>query len=171
MKNTFRIIPLLFVALVAGCSQVTNAIDSFLTFNDERTFDLPFPKLTPVGVALPASFPLSPDSATLAKNKTGLSLLKTAKLTKLTFTFSDPTYTMQSVDTMYLQVTNPTLGVVDLASYSHSVDSMRMTNNDFGKFVKDTGSHFIVTFKLLAAPNSDIVAHSDAVITYTASPL
>jgi hypothetical protein len=37
--------------------------------------------------------------------------------------------------------------------------------------VKDTGSHFIVTFKLRKAPANDMTAHVNEVITYTASPL
>ncbi len=172
MSTRLRFIPFVLVALIGGCSQVTNSIDSFFTFNDERQFDMPFPKQSPVGFLLTSEFPLSPDSATLAKNGTALSLLKTATLTKLAFTFSDPNYLMRTgVDTMYLQIVNSTLGTVDLASYSKSVDSMRLTHNDFAKFVKDTGSHFVVSFKLLAAPSSDITAHGDAVITYTASPL
>jgi hypothetical protein len=172
MSTQLRFLPFVLIVLVSGCTQVTNAIDSFFTFNDERMFDMPFPKASPVGVLSTNQFPLSPDSATLAKNNTALSLMKTATLNKLAFTFSDPTYFMQpNIDTVFLQVRNPTLGTVDLANYSRSIDAMQYTHNDFANFIKDTASTFVVSFKLLGAPSSDILAHIDAVITYTAKPL
>jgi isocitrate dehydrogenase kinase/phosphatase len=170
-KYLFLILTPLALFLLPACQEVNKIIDDTFTFNLNKSFDFPIPALSPTGVDIPVDVPIPIDSAEYAKNKTNLSLLKSAKLTRLVFSFSDSTFLMaNSVDTLVLSVKNDTMPPLTLATYHQSVDSMKLSNADFVKYIKDPKSKFSVLFRLDSAPKTDITAHADFTITYVARP-
>src|SRR5438445_13738165 len=106
------------VLFTASCKQTQQIIENLLTFDVDKSVDIPLPAATPAGIyfTLPG-FPIGLDSADLAKNKTALRLVKTLRLTKLVFTPDDPTYAMSNVDTLSLAVGADSVSTVLLATW------------------------------------------------------
>src|SRR6266404_3300189 len=125
---------LLFVIALGAvsCSTVSNAVQNLLTFDIKDSANIPISPLTPTGIFIPfPGFPIPIDSAMLAKNHTALSLIKTLKLTALTFTPDDPAYAMTNFDTISIAVGPDSLHTILLATYSGSANKTTLTNNDF----------------------------------------
>lgn len=157
------------VLTLVSCSETNDAIDSTFTFNIGKNNVLPFPSATPTNLDITNPFPLSPDSIDYANNKITVANLKSAKLTRMTFTFSDATYTMaDNIDTVVFFTKSTTLPELLLGYYRRSVDSMYYTNADFAKYLQDTSSTYHVTFRLAKAPSSDITATTSHTIVLTA---
>jgi hypothetical protein len=175
-KHTRFLLP--FVLLLAGivitsCNQVNNAIQNLLTFNIADSVSFPIVQLTPTGILFPLpGVPIPLDSATLAKNHTAFSLIKTLKLTALTFTPDDPTYPMTNFDTLNLAVGPDSLHTILLATYSGSANKTTLTDNDFAADVtKNSGSKFFVTFELKNDPTHTVNIKTNYTLTFSADPL
>ena len=163
------IVALICVLTLASCSATNDAIDSTFTFNVDKNNILPFPSTTPTNIDITNPFPLAPDSIDYANNKTTVANLKSAKLTRMTFTFSDIAYTMvDNVDTVVFFTKSTTLPELVLGYYRRSVDSMYYTNADFVQYLQDTSSTYHVTFRLLNAPSTNITATASQTIVLTA---
>src|SRR5689334_3768603 len=97
----------LAIVLLFSCISCNTAsqIDDYFTFNLQKSQNLPVPPETPVGqdTNIP-SIPVGIDSSDLTTNGASLSLVKSAKLTKLVFTPSDSSYPMTSFDTITLSI-------------------------------------------------------------------
>jgi hypothetical protein len=158
-----------FSASCISCSETNEAIDSTFTFNVGKENILPFPTATPVGIDITNEFPLAPDSTDYASQKTDIAHLKSAKLTRMSFAFSDPSYTMaDNVDTVVFFAKSATLPELVLGYYRMSVDSMYYTNEDFVKYLQDTSATYHVTFRLAQAPSANITATTSHTIVLTA---
>lgn len=163
------IIVVVCVLSLASCSETNEAIDSTFTFNINKNNVLPFPSATPTNLDITNPFPLAPDSIDYANNKTTDANLKSAKLTRMTFTFSDPAYTMaENVDTVVFFTKSTTLPELLLGYYRRSVDSMYYTNVDFVQYLQDTSATYHVTFRLANAPSTNITATTSHTIVLTA---
>lgn len=163
------IIVVVCVLSLASCSETNEAIDSTFTFIINKNNVLPFPSTTPTNLDITNPFPLAPDSIDYANNKTTVANLKSAKLTRMTFMFSDSAYTMaDNVDTVVFFTKSTTLPELLLGYYRRSVDSMYYTNVDFVKYLQDTSSTYHVTFRLANAPSTNITATTSHTIVLTA---
>ena len=163
------IVALICVLTLASCSETNDAIDSTFTFNVDKNNILPFPSATPTNLDITNPFPIAPDSIDYANNKTTVANLKSAKLTRMTFTFSDVTYTMaENVDTVVLFTKSTTLPELVLGYYRSSLDSMYYTNADFVKYLQDSSATYHVTFRLANAPSTNITATTSHTIVLTA---
>jgi hypothetical protein len=167
--------PSLFIVTLCvtiSCNQVTQAINNLLTFDIEKTVTFPVPQYTPVGIMTPnIGIPIPLDSATLAQQKTSLSLIKTLKLTKLAFTPDDPAYAMTNFDTISLAVGPDTLHTVWLGSYSGSANKVILTLSDFAANAKDPNDKFFVRFELKNDPTHTVNIQTDFTLSISASPL
>ena len=158
------------VFVLAACS--TLGIDNLFTFNITKTATFPVPPLTPVGQLITSpALPFGLDSADLAKNNTGLKFLKTVKLTKLSFTSSDPTYPVSSFDTMIVSVKTDSLPLLWIGSYSHAADATVLSNYDFAQYVKSSHDSIVVAFKANKAPATVVNFTANFTLTITANPL
>lgn len=159
----------LCVLTLASCSETNEAIDSTFTFTINKNNALPFPSATPTNIDITNPFPLAPDSVDYANNKTTVADLKSAKLTRMTLTFSDASYTMvDNIDTVVFFTKSTTLPELVLGYYRRSVDSMYYTNTDFVKYLQDTSATYHVTFRLLNAPSTNITSTTSQTIVLTA---
>lgn len=153
---------------LASCSETNDAIDSTFTFTVSKGNLLPFPSGTPTNVDITSTFQLAPDSIDYSSNKTTVSHLVSAKLTRMSFSFSDPSYTMaDNVDTAIFFTKSTMLPELVLAYYRRSVDSMYYTNADFAKYLQDSNASYHVTFRLANAPTADITATTSHTIVLT----
>lgn len=172
MKNIkYSVLALVLVAgLFSACS--TLGIDSLFSFNISKSFDFPVVPLTPVGQFFTSpAIPIGLDSAELAKNNTSLSLIKTVKLTKLTFVSSNPVaYPVKSFDTIILAVTDGAT-TSTLATYSGAVDSVTLSGLDFEKYIKNPNGNFLVSFKANTAPLATVNFTANLTLTFNANPL
>jgi hypothetical protein len=163
------IVVVVCVLSIASCSETNDAIDSTFTFNVDKDNVLPFPSSTPTNLDITNPFPLAPDSIDYATNKTTVANLKSAKLTRMTFTFSDAAYTMaDNVDTVVFFTKSTTLPELVLGFYRPSVDSMYYSNADFVQYLQDTSATYHVTFRLLNSPSTNITATTSQTIVLTA---
>ena len=165
---------LLIVALgvTISCKQVTQAISNLLSFDIAKTVTFPVSQYTPVGIMSPnIGIPIPLDSATLAQQKTSLSLIKTIKLTKLAFTPDDPYYAMTNFDTISLAAGPDSLHTVWLGGYSGSADKVILTLNDFAANAKDPNDKFFVRFELKNDPSHTVNIQTDFTFTISADPL
>lgn len=163
------IVVIVCILTLASCSETNDAIDSTFTFNVDKNNLLPFPSATPTNIDITNPFPLAPDSIDYANNKTTVANLKSAKLTRMTFTFSDAAYTIaDNVDTIVFFTKSTTLPELVLGYYRPSVDSMYYTNADFVQYLQDTSATYHVTFRLLNAPSTNITATTSHTIVLTA---
>lgn len=157
------------VLTLVSCSETNDAIDSTFTFNIDKNNVLPFPSATPTNLDITNPFPLSPDSIDYANNKTTVANLKSAKLTRMTFMFSDATYTMaDNIDTVVFYAKSTTLPELVLGYYRRSVDSIYYTNADFVQYLQDISASYHVTFRLVNAPSANITATTSHTIVLTA---
>ncbi len=172
MKNIkYSVLALALIAgLFSACS--TLGIDSLFSFNINKSFDFPVVPLTPVGQFFTSpAIPIGLDSATLAKNNTSLSLIKTVKLTKLAFVSSDSiAYPVKSFDTIILAVADG-VSTSTLATYSGAVDSVTLSGLDFEKYVKNPNGSFLVSFKAKKAPLTTVNFTANLTLTFNANPL
>jgi hypothetical protein len=173
-KHITRFLPslLLLAGLIVSCKQVTQAISNLLTFDIDKSANIPVSQYIPTGIFTPfIGIPIGIDSADLAKQKTSLSLIKTLKLTKLTFTPDDPAYAMTNFDTLSLAVGPDSLNTIWLGSYSGSADKVILTNNDFAANAKDSKNKFFVRFELKNDPTHTVNIKTDYTLTFSADPL
>ncbi|MFI5264844.1 MAG: hypothetical protein ACHQM6_10040 [Candidatus Kapaibacterium sp.] len=165
---------LLLVAalLTSSCKQVTQAISNLLTFDINKSANFPVSHLTPTGILTPNfGIPIPLDSATLAQQKTSLSLIRTIKLTKLVFTPDDPFFDMSNFDTISLAVGLDSLNTIWLGSWSGSGNKVILTNNDFAADAKNSKDKFFARFKLKNDPAHDITIKTDFTFSISADPL
>jgi hypothetical protein len=162
---------LILFFLFFSCKQTQEVIDKLLTFDIDKSVDLPLPTATPAGIYFSLPIPIGLDSADLAKNKTGLHLVKSLRLTKLIFTPDDPSYPMSNVDTLSIAVGVDSLSTVLLATWSGAQNKVALTNADFSSQAKNPNDKFFVTFKLKKAPDHDIHVKTDYTLSITADPL
>jgi hypothetical protein len=163
------IIVVVCVLTLGSCSETNDAIDSTFTFNVVKNNVMPFPSAAPTNIDITSPFTLAPDSIDYANNKTTVANLKSAKLTRMTFTFSDAAYTMaDNVDTVIFFTKSTTLPELLLGYYRRSVDSMYYTNADFVQYLQDTSATYHTSFRLLNAPSTNITATTSHTIVLTA---
>lgn len=172
MKTTYKLLLVSVIALwSANCETINNAIDDLLTFNVTRSVETPLPASTPTGILIASpGIPVPLDSTTLATNKTSFSKLKTAKLSLLTITFSDPTYTLANFDSLYINIKADSLPEINLATYGTS-KGMTYSQLDFASYIKSKNAVFLIGFKCNTAPKSDINMNSAFTFAFTAQPL
>lgn len=165
---------LLVIALFGiSCKQVNEIIDNLLTFDITKTApDIPIPAITPVGITFPSpGIPIGIDSATLAQQKTSLSLVKTLKLTGMTIAIDDSVvYPRTNIDTMTLSVGTDQLHKVLLATYVGTGDQKILTNTDFAPQFKNPQDSFYITFCLKNAPPHTVNLLTSYTLTFTANP-
>jgi len=164
---------LLVIALFGiSCKQTTQIIDNLLTFDIDRSNDIPItPTIPPEGYlfSLPG-VPIPVDSAELAKNKTATGLVKTLKLTKLVFTPDDPLYPMTNIDTIQLSAGTDSLSAKVLGTYSGKANLVALTGSDFSDVIKKPNGKFFLTFQVKKSPSHDIKIKTDYTLTFTADP-
>jgi len=178
MKTTqhirFLFPSLLLVAalLTSSCKQVTQAISNLLTFDIDKTANIPVSHLTTTGFFTPnIGIPVGIDSADLAKQKTSLSLIKTIKLTKLIFTPDDASFAMTNFDTISLATGLDSLNTIWLGSWSGAGNKVILTNNDFSADAKNSNNKFFARFQLKNDPSHDITIKTDFTFSISANPL
>ncbi|MEP7234796.1 MAG: hypothetical protein ABI778_05825 [Ignavibacteriota bacterium] len=163
---------ILFAFCLVSCNKVTQVINDLLSFDIEKSADIPVSQFTPTGILTPnLGIPIPLDSADLANQKTTLSLMKTLQLTKLVFTPSDPAFAMNNFDSISLAVGPDTLNTKWLASYSGSADKVILTQTDFADEARNPNDKIFVRFKLKNDPSHDITLKTDFTLTISASPL
>ncbi len=167
---------LLIVALCVtiSCNQVTQAISNLLSFSITKSAPgIPIPSITPIGVTFaPPGIPIAIDSATLAQQKTSLSLVRTLKLTGMTIGIDDSTvYPRTNIDTMTLSVGTSQQSKVLLATYIGTGDQKILTNTDFAPQFKNPKDSFYVTFRLKSDPPQTVNLLTSYTLTFSADPL
>ena len=149
-------------------------ISNLLTFSITKTAPgIPIFPITPTGITLPSpGIPIGIDSATLAQQKTSLSLVRTLKLTGMTIGIDDSvTYPRTNIDTMTLSVGTDQLHKVLLATYIGTGDQKILTNTDFAPQFKNPQDSFYVTFRLKNAPPKTVNLLTSYTLTFSADPL
>ena len=160
------------LCVTISCKQVTQAISNLLTFDIDKSVTFPVYQYTPVGYLTPNyGIPIPLDSATLAKQKTSLSLIRTLKLTKLAFTPDDPAYAMTNFDTITISVGLDSINTIWLGGYSGSANKVILTNNDFAADAKNSNDKFFVRFELKNDPTHTVNIKTDFTLTISADPL
>jgi hypothetical protein len=172
IKRIFPSLLLLSVLLTLSCKQVTQTINNLLSFDINKTVTFPVYQYTPVGILTPnIGIPIPLDSATLAQQKTSLSLIKTLKLTKLAFTPDDVAYPMSNFDTISLAAGPDSLHTIWLGGWSGSANKVILTLTDFAANAKDPNDKFFVRFMLKNDPSHTVNIQTDFTFTISASPL
>jgi uncharacterized membrane protein len=176
-QYTRILFPFLFIAslcLTISCKQVSQAISNLLTFSITKTAPgIPIPALTPIGVTFaPPGIPIAIDSATLAQQKTSLSLVQTLKLTAMTIAIDDSIdFPRTNIDTMTLSVGTSQQSKVLLATYIGTGDQKILTNTDFAPQFKNPKDSFYVTFRLKSDPPKTVNLLTSYTLTFSADPL
>lgn len=173
VRRFFPSLLLIIACLSISCKQVNQVIDNLLTFDISKTAPgIPIPAISPVGITfLTPGIPIGIDSATLAQQKTSLSLVKTLKLTGMTIAIDDSTvYPRTNIDTMTLSVGTSQLNKVLLATYIGSGDQKILTNADFAPQFKNPQDSFYVTFRLKNAPPHTVNLLTSYTLTFVANP-
>ncbi len=128
---------LLVCTTLISCSS-TNGIDDYFTFNLEKSFTFSLSQNSSWAVRNSReSFGI--DSADFAQNGTSLDLIKSIKLTKLTFTPDLPAFPISNfVDSLSLSANNDSLSTTQLlANYYGSNDSLYLSYADVANFLKN----------------------------------
>ena len=172
VRRFFPSLLLVIACIGMSCKQVSQAIDNLLTFDIERSNEIPItPTVPPEGFlfTLPG-IPIPVDSAELAKNKTATGLVKTLKLTKLVFTPDDPLYPMTNIDTIRVAAGTDSLSAKLLGTYSGKMNMVMLTGTDFSDVIKKPNGKFFLTFQVKKSPSHDIKIKTDYTLTFTADP-
>ncbi|MDP4220306.1 MAG: hypothetical protein Q8896_07700 [Bacteroidota bacterium] len=174
IRRLFPSLLLLGLFFTASCKQVSQAIDNLLTFSITKTAPpIPIPALTPIGMTFAApGVPIGIDSATLAQQKTSLSLVRTLKLTDMTIAIDDSVaFPRTNIDTMTLSVGLDSLHQTLLATYVGTGDKKTLTNADFAADAKNPNDKFYVTFRLKSDPPHTVNLLTSYKLTFSADPL
>jgi hypothetical protein len=160
------------LCVIVSCKSVTQAISNLLSFDIAKSVTFPVYQYTPVGILSPnIGIPIPLDSATLAQQKTSLSLIRTIKLTKLAFTPDDPNYAMSNFDTISLAAGPDSLHTVWLGGYSGSANKVILTQSDFAANAKAPNDKFFIRFELKNDPAHTVNIQTDFTFTISADPL
>jgi hypothetical protein len=172
-----RFLPLLFLAALSitiSCKQVSETINNLLTFSITKAAPgIPILPVYPTGITFSSpGIPIGIDSATLAQQKTSLSLVRTLKLTDFTLAIDDSiAYPRTNIDTMTLSVGTSQQSKVLLATYIGTGDQKILTNADFAPQFKNPQDSFYVTFRLKNAPSHTVNMLTSYTLTFSADPL
>lgn len=156
--------------LFFGCD--SKFIDDIFTFNVEKNFEFTIPAGTPAGrLPMPITLPLLISDSVLQANGTSMSLLKSAKLTKLRLTFVPTTYSLADIDTLDFRIkSNSYPTPTSLAYYKNGMDSIQITGVDFAPMVKDNGAEVSADVGLKTATTEEIKTTVTYTLTITAHP-
>jgi len=171
-----RFLPFIFViaAFIISCNQVNQIISNLLTFSITKTAPpIPIPSLTPIATTFaPPGVPIGIDSATLAQQKTTVSLVQTLKLTGMTIGIDDSiNFPRTNIDTMTLSVGTSQQNKVLLATYIGTGDQKILTNADFAPQFKNPKDSFYVTFRLKSDPPHTVNLLTSYTLTFSADPI
>ena len=177
MKSAFPVfrifvIPVLIVCSFISCS-TSSGIDDYYTFNVGKSQGFTVPPQVPVGQDVSAPFVITIDSADLVTSttlRTTIPLMKSVKLTKLSFTSSDASYPMTSFDTIKLVVSCDSLEDQLLATYIGANDAVTLTNADFAAYLKQQSCHYKITFRANKAPAQPVNITATDELVFTAKP-
>lgn len=166
-----RLIALTFTLLLISIGCDSKFIDDIFTFNVEKSFEFTIPAGTPAGVTAPEiNLPLPVNDSILEAHGTSMSLLKSAKLTKLQLTFSEPSFTLADIDTLDLKMKSASYPHLSLAYYSTGMDTVTVTNVDFAPVLKDSNPAMSGIFRLNTSPTVDVKTTVTYTLTITAHP-
>jgi hypothetical protein len=162
---------LIFLCGLLSCSS-SNGIDDYFTFNLRKEPVLSINPFIQVGVIENSSYPLLIDSADMAKNGTSFSLVKSAKLTKLSLRPWDTLYSMSEIDTIILSVSADSLPDMLVAIFSGASDSISLTNADIAPYIKKPSSClFLARYQINKDPKDLEGIILDYTVVLTAQPL
>lgn len=152
----------------SGCN--SEFIDNIFTFNVEKSFEFTIPANTPAGITAPeVNLPLVINDSILQANGTSMSLLKSAKLTKLRLAFTPPSFTLANIDTLNMRMKSASYPNLSLAYYRTGLDTVTVTNVDFAPALKE-GASVGAIFRLNTSPAQDIITTATYTLTITANP-
>lgn len=161
---------LLILSTLLSCSS-TNGIDDYFTFNTTPGTAFVVFSNDPVGQIQSTIASIPPDSSNLAKQGTTRELTKSLELTKLSFKFSDASYSLSDFDSISISVSADSLPDLQLAYYSGATGMVSLANADFALYTKKTSSHFSIAFKINKDPSTDEPVLLNFTFVYTARPL
>jgi hypothetical protein len=157
--------------LFFGCD--SKFIDDLFTFNIEESHTFTIPAGTPAG-KLPEgllTIPIPINDSVAATHNTSMSLLKSARITKLQFTFAPSTFSLaNNVDTLDIRIDSDNQPMVSLGYYSTGMDTIRLTHADFAPQIKDVGAKITGDGALKTGATEDIQTTVTYTITFTAHP-
>ena len=169
MKFQTRILFLVLLAgSISGCSS-SAGIDDFFTFNLNKNITLTAGN-APIWPPVTIPIMISADSADLAAQGTSLNLVKSVKLTKLSFTSSDVNWPFWKVDTLVIFATD-SAGTQMVANYIGAVDSLYLSNADIARFIKNPKANFRATFGYRKAPTSAVTYTGQYTLVFTSELL
>jgi hypothetical protein len=156
------------LTLFASCSS-TDGIDDYFTFNIERSSAFIVDSQTQVGQdnSYVTSFVL--DSVDFAKNGTSLSLIKSVKLTKVSFV-SDKSNLLSNLDSIWIGITADSLAEIPVAGYNVANDSVLYNSIDFGQYIKSPSVKWNVHFRANKAPSDFQGVAFTYTLVFTAKP-
>ena len=173
IRRFFPSLVLIIAVSFVSCKSITQAIQNLLTFSITKTAPaIPILQFTPTGIlyATPG-VPIGLDSATLASQKTSLSLVRTVKLTDMTLMMDDPFYSVTNIDTMTLSVGLDSLHTILLATYVGATNTKTLTNNDFAPQLKNPSDKFFAKFRLKNDPSHTVNLTTSYTLALSADPL
>jgi hypothetical protein len=168
-----RLIILTFTLLLfsVGCDSASTIIDDIFTFNVEKSFDFTIPANAPPGrLPAPLTLPLLINDSVLQANGTSMSLLKSAKLTKLRLAFTPTSFSIADIDTLDFRIKSNSHPLTSLAYYTTGMDTVRLTNVDFAPMIKDNGAEVTADVGIKTSPTEDIKTTVTYTLTITAHP-
>jgi hypothetical protein len=177
MKRAFPIFRLLFLLICSLCSIIScsssTGIDDFYTINLGKagSFSVSPQVILHQDVSVP--FQIIIDSADLITSptlQTSFANIKSAELTKLTFS-SIASFPMTNFDTLRLIASNDSLTDLTLATYIGAQDSVYLTHADFGAYLKKPSSHYSIIYNAIKAPTQAVNISASYTVTLTAAPL
>jgi len=170
MKRLIVLTSVTLLLFSAGCDSIGNIIDDIFTFNVEKSFEFTIPAGTPAGVTAPEiNLPLLINEDSLKAHGTSMSLLKSAKLTKVRLTFSEPSFTLADLDTLDMRMKSTSYPLLSLAYFKTGMDTVTVTNVDFAPALKE-GASASTIFRLKTSPTVDVKTTVNYTLTITAHP-
>jgi len=167
-----QFLPVLFFFIFSSCSTSTG-IDDFYTFNVAKagSFSVSPQVVLHQDVTMP--FQIVIDSADLITSptlQTSLANIKSAELTKLTFS-TPASFPMTDFDTLRLIASSDSLADLTLATYSGAQDLVYFTDADFGAYVKKPSTHYSIIYRANKAPSQTVNINTSYTLVLTAAPL